>query len=456
MPLSDFYIHGLKLTALAALLACANAHAQSDAAIALERQSDAAFQQVLQQPQNLSLWSTYADLLIKQGNYEGGVAALERLLLEPDAKPELRVDVAVLYYRMASYAYAQTLLTTALEDPRLQGDKRALAQALVADIAKRLQTSQLTGAVTFGLRRQSNAMFRTDSSQVTVAGASVPYTLRPEANTDATLGLRLRHRYDLDAQNSAAILTNFGAYLINYSNSAGSQITANPTKPYDLLALDLSTGVQFKPLPSDFQNLTLRPHVIWSNVLAQGKQYISNQGVGLDASWQVSERTLVDFTLDAQRRTFANRIDIPTADLLNGRLTNLRGRVAHELAAGHNLSADVALRSNRTGRDFYNSDSQELRVTYALSYASPLADGSQWTTSVYAGALRRSYGAPDPAVSATQNRQDSESRFGINHLVPITPLWALLFGFEQARNNANFANFNYKNTTLSGTVIRSF
>ena len=456
MPLFHPDSRGCKLSAVIALFICANANAQSDAAIALERQSDAAFQQVLQQPQNLALWSIYADLLIKQGNYEGGVAALERLLLEPDANPDLRVDIAVLYYRMASYVYAGTMLQTALKDPRLQGDKRVLAEGLLVDISKRLQTSQLTGAVTFGLRRQSNAMFRTDSTQVTVAGASVPYTLRPEANTDASLGLRLRHLYDLETQNSAAIVTNFGAYLVNYSSSAGSQIQASPTKPYDLLALDMSSGVQFKPLPGKLQGVILRPHVLWSNVLAQGKQYIGSQGLGLDASWQVSERTLVDFTLDGQRRTFATRIDIPNADQLNARLTNLRARLAHELAPGHNLSGDYIMRRNRAGRDFYNSDSHELRVTYAVSYASPLADGNSWTTSVYAGALRRTYGAPDPAVSATQKREDSETRFGINHLVPITPVWSLLFGFEQARNQANFANFNYKNTTLSGTVIRSF
>ena len=81
MPLLNLVLHSranclacasFKLSALCALFACANAAAQSDAAIALERQSDEAFRQVLQQPQNLALWSVYAELLIKQGNYEGG------------------------------------------------------------------------------------------------------------------------------------------------------------------------------------------------------------------------------------------------------------------------------------------------------------------------------------------------------------------------------------------------
>ena len=456
MALSDFHHCGFKITALLAALSCANAHAQSDAALSLERQSDAAFERVLQQPQNLSLWSTYADLLIQQGNYEGGIAALERLLLEPDAKPDLRVDVAVLYFRLASYAQAGEMLQTALNDARLVGEKRALADALLIDVNKRLKTSQLSGAAIFGLKRQNNAMFRTDAAQITVAGAPVANTVRPEGNTDASLGLQLRHFYDLEAQNSAGILTNFSAFLINYSNSQGSTIVAAPTKPYDLMVFDLSTGVQFKPMPSAIADITIRPHVILTNVLAQGKAYISNQGLGLDASWQVNERTLVSATLDTQQRTFASRIDVPTADLLGGRANNLRVNLAQDLGGGHTLSTSYAMRNNGAGQVFSKSQSHELRMTYGLSYASPLANGANWITSVNASVLRRTYGGPDPAVSATQTRHDSETRFGITHVIPITPVWAMIFGLEYARNQANFANFNYKNTSLSGTVIRSF
>ncbi len=458
MPLANFYIRRFKPSAAVALIFCANAFAQSDANPSLERQSDEAFRQVLQQPQNLGLWSAYSRLLVEQGNYEGGIAALERLLLEPDASPSIRVDVGALYYRLASYAQAEAVLRSALNDPRLPADQRALATSLLADIAKRSQLSQLSGAATFGLRHQSNPMFRTDSSQVTSGGALVatPANQNVESNTDVNLGLRLRHFYDLEAQNSAAILSNFGAYLSKYASSGGREIVASPTRPYDLTVLDFSTGVQFKPFPADWQGLTIRPHVLWSNVTAQGKQYFSSQGLGLDASWRFTEHTLLDLTIDSQRRDFAARIDVPDAARLDGRVESLRARVAHELAAGQTVSADYAMQRNRAGRDFYNSESHEIRVTYAVSYASPIAGGNTWTTSVYAGALRRSYGAPEPAVSATIARRDRESRVGVNHFVPLTPVWSILFALEHARNNANFTNFNYKNTTLSSTVIRSF
>jgi hypothetical protein len=458
MPLVNFAARRPGLLAALTLLLCANAFAQSNNNPSLERQIDEAFRQVLEQPQNLPLWSAYSRLLISQGNYEGGIAALERLLLEPDPSPSLRVDIGVLYYRLASYAQAEAMLRSALADGRLPADQRGLAEALIADIAKRSQPSQLSGAATFGLRHQSNPMFRTDSAQITSGNVLVPTPANqgPESNTDANLGLSLRHFYDLERQNSAAILSTFGAYLSKYASSGGSQIVANPTRPYDLTVLDFSTGVQFKPLPADWQGLTIRPHVLWSNVTAQGKQYINSHGLGLDATWRFTERTLLDLTIDSQRRDFEARIDVPDAARLDGRLDSLRARLAHELGAGQTLSADYAFRRNRAGRDYYNSESHEITARYAVSYASPIAGGSNWTTTIYAGALRRSYGAPDPAVSTTTTRRDREMRVGVSQFVPLTPAWSLLFALEHARNSANLTNFSYKNTTLSSTVIRSF
>lgn len=126
MPLPIFYSCSRRFSAVFALFACAHASAQTDATQTLERQSDEAFRQVLQQPQNLSLWSSYSQLLVRQGNYEGGIAALERLLLEPDASPSLRVEIGVLYYRLASYSMSEAMLRKALEDARLPGDQRLL------------------------------------------------------------------------------------------------------------------------------------------------------------------------------------------------------------------------------------------------------------------------------------------------------------------------------------------
>ncbi len=448
----------LTLAGIAGLVMCANVAAQTAATVPLDRQTEEVFRQVFQQPQDLSLWSKYAQLLVQAGNYEGGIAALERLLLNPDASPDIRVDIAALYFRLESYAMSEAMLNQALADGRLQGEKRAFAQSLLAAVAKRNQRSQFSGSVSFGMRHQTNPMYRTDSAQVLSAGVlgPLPANQQPQSDNDVSVGLRIQHAYDLEMQNSAAIVSGAGAYLADYRSATGSQLVASPTAPYDLLVLDLNTGVRFKPAPEAIAGLTIRPHVLLSNVTAQRHEYLRNQGLGIDLVWQQQERTQYALTFDGQERRFANRIDVPSAAQLDGRLYNLRGRVSHEVRPGHMLTTEALFSRNRTSSAVNDFDSQEVRVTYALSYASPMSNGGYWNTAVWLGSLNRSYGAADPTVNPAEKRKDREWRVGVGHTMPLAPAWSLTLSVEHSRNRGNMPNFQYKNTSFSGVVVRSF
>lgn len=450
--------HRLALGGVLGLFVCAGATAQTDSSVSLERQTDEAFRQVLQQPQNLSLWSKYAQLLVEAGNYEGGIAALERLLLDPQAPPELRVDIAALYFRLGSYAMAEGMLRQALADSRLQGEKRELAAALLADVLKRNRRNQFSGSVVLGVGYQTNPMYSTDEDEVLAGGVRIPADddLDPDDDTDFSLGLRVQHLYDLDLQNSAAFASTFGAHWVNYSSSSGSELEANPTEPYDLLVLDLTTGLSFKPMPAGAAGLTMRPHVIVSNVTAQQHQYLSNLGLGLDVGWRPNERTLFEFTLDGQERNFADRVDVPEADDLDGPWYGVLARFSRELRPGQVLAGEYAWRRNRTDQDFYDYDSHEVRISYSLAYASPFSRGGYWSTTLWGGALNRSYDAADPSIDPDETREDREWRVGISQTVRLTPLWSLLLGADYATNDANLPNFRYENTSLSAAVARTF
>ncbi|RZJ25839.1 MAG: hypothetical protein EOO54_04985 [Haliea sp.] len=412
----------------------------------------------MDQPEDLTLWSKYAQLLVQAGNYEGGIAALERLLLDPATLPGVRLEVAALYFRLGSYAMAETMVRTALADSRLQGEQRTLAVALLADVQKRNQRSQLSGNFVFGLRHQTNPTYRTDRGQVFSAGVLGPLAAdqRPDAGNDLNLAVRLQHQYDLDLQNSAMIASTFGAALVDYRSSSGSRLEAGLNRPQDLGLLEFTTGVQFKPFPSAVSGLTLRPHILLSYLSAQRHELFNARGLGLDLAWRPNERTLLEMTLDGQERDFESRVDVRDAGLISGRLYGLRARLSRELVPGQVITGEVAARRNRTERDFYDYDSQEVRITYAFSYPSPVAKGGWWTTAVWLGGLRRSYDGPDAVVSAIETRKDREFRFGVSHTVPITPAWSLMFMADHARNSANLPNYRYKNTSVSGAIVRTF
>lgn len=360
--------------AVLGMLLCSSALAQGDASVALERQTDEAFRQLMQQPEDLPRWSRYAQLLVQAGNYEGGIAALERLMQQPDAPAELPLEIAVLYYRLGSYVMAESLIERALADTRLSPAHRSTALALQADVKRRNERSRFSGSAQIGLRHQSNPTYRTGDTQVLAGGTLVtlPAEQRPKSGTDASVSLRAQHLYDLETQNSATVSTNFGVYLDKHRSSSGSTLVANNTRPYNLALLDLNTGIEFKPDPAGMPGLTLRPHVLLANLSAQQHQYLRNTGVGIDVGYRTDERTLAELTVDTQRRRFADRIDVPNARDLNGRMSGIRGRLVRELAPGRVLTTELGYRTNSTDRAFNDLKQYEGRVTYSLAYASPV------------------------------------------------------------------------------------
>jgi tetratricopeptide (TPR) repeat protein len=431
-------------------LACTTAWAQTPGNQPLERQVDEAFRQSFRAPADGDATARYARLLTQSGNFEGAIAALERLLLDPNASPSVRVELGVLYYRLDSHDMAASLLNRALADPRLDPALRSQVQALLKDIEQRTRVSRLDGQVTLGLRAQTNPSSRTSSDTVLTGGASVavPANLQPKSDTDVQLGLRLNHEYDLGRQNEATLVSTLAAQIVKFSSSSGSTLQAGgQVAPYNLALLDVSTGLRFKPLASA-PNLSIRPHLIAATLAAQGHRYLNNHGVGLDAAYSLGDRTFIDGGYEYRYNDHATRVDVPDANDLDGTSNQLRVRVTRELAPGQLLSGELRTRWQRTRLRLHDMDSQEMRVTYLRSYASPFQGGGLWTTSVWGGVQRRSFDGADPAIDPNTPRRDTELRIGIGQTVPLTAAWSLLMQLEHTTTDSSLPNYDNKNTSL--------
>lgn len=125
----------LVLLAAAALVGCQQPNDPKQAQ--LQREYDAAFQKMLDDPGNMDTLLEYSKIATQTGDYEGAISALERtLLINPDL-PQVQIELAVLYYRIKSYGVADAYLQKALQSPTLTPELRKAAEQLMAKSSKR-------------------------------------------------------------------------------------------------------------------------------------------------------------------------------------------------------------------------------------------------------------------------------------------------------------------------------
>jgi tetratricopeptide (TPR) repeat protein len=425
----------------------------------LRRQVDQAFRAVLLQPGNLDVSYRYAQALISAGNFEGGIAALERMLLDPKASPALRVELAVLYFRLESYDMAASYAQAALADNRLDPALQETARQIARESVSRTAPSQFRASLMIGLRAQSNATAGTSSGTILSAGTAVarPAGTGPQSGFDAVVSGNLEHVWDFGRQDGLSLVSTGLIYGSKYTNAAAYNTRAGKTDPQDLLLAEGTTGLRFVLPSAEATTWTVRPYALLGTSLLNGSQYFTSYGGGLETAYRFDQgRWVVEGGYEARFSDYATRADVREGSQQSGVDHILRGRLTRELAPGHLVSLDISGRDRVTGRDYYDFTGADFRASYYTVYGNPFGwDGQSWTTGFYAGLGMRTYGGPDRAVDPTQTRKDTDMRLGVTTTVPIADQWSVLLQAEYSRNGSNIRNYDYDNALgMIGLVWR--
>lgn len=441
------------MVAMAACLLAAGTAWGQGTSVPSQTEVDQVFREVLANPSSIDTRTKYASLLVRSGNYEGGIAALEGLLLAPDAPANIRLELAVLYYRLGSYAMAESYLREALADPRLDATQKNDAQSLMRDVMERNKPSRLSGMVMLGVKAQTNPTGATDSATILSQDLAVPRdpNFAPKSDTDVHAWALLDHVYDLEQQNEAAITTTLMGYANHYSSVGSYSNEPGYSKPYDLAVVAGSTGVRFKPAPQTQQDWTLRPHLLFGGATANGNSYFTTGGWGVSTEYRMSERLAYGGTYENSRLTYPERNDIANAPLLGGSRQTLRLNSTLETGPNRFLMTEFGYVDHNGNVSYTGYRGPELRLSYVFSFPSPFsATALPWATTLMGSALRRDYRSPDPAVSLLTARQDTEWRVGFINVAPMSRDMAVQFQLEHVNTNSNIPNFSSTNT--SGTL----
>ena len=153
---------GIFLLLATALVGCQSPDPVQKASPELQREYNAAFQKMLNDPGNLDVVMAYAQVATKTGDYEGAVGAYESLLLVDSNLPRVKLELGILYYRLKSYDTSRIYLEGALASPSLPADVRKPAELLLAKMPKQSKSqARLTRKADKGIvMSKSNVVVR--------------------------------------------------------------------------------------------------------------------------------------------------------------------------------------------------------------------------------------------------------------------------------------------------------
>lgn len=407
----------------------------------------ASFAAMMAEPSNLDKAFAFASAAIQVGEFEGAVAALERMLIINPNLPRVRLELGVLYYRLGSFEVARTYLAGALEAKDMPAEVRQRAERVLAEIDRQRNPSKFTGSVMGGMRFQTNANAAPSRGEVRVGGIDALLTNQFQASSDFNVFLagNLLHLYDLGAQSGDAIDTRVAFYGARQFERVD----------VDLLYASLSTGPRLAIAPGSIDGLTLRPNLgVEFVTLGEHREYFSFGG-GVTADKRIA-RGQVSASVDWRRRLYHDSTTRPFNSLRDGNELALRIGIDREITPW--LAASAGAGYTRffapQGYNAYGewSVSVGLLATYDLFGFVP---GRATTLMLNAAFLYADYNEADPNIDPASVRQDREWRLSATLNVPVIDDISIVGQVGASLRGSSLPNYRYTNVyTMIGVALR--
>lgn len=401
-------------------------------------------------PSDSARLAAFANAATRIGNFEAAIGALESILIQRPDLPLVRLELGVLYFRVAAYAAAQFNIQRAL-DQGLDGANRERGEEFLAAAIERQNGRTLRGSVGFGFGWDSNPSARTSSEAIwgvvfdgADEGTLIPADLLGKEEGDLNLyGFGdLLWREDMGNQWGETWDTTVKGFgRGQFDEDIGSLFYGRAT-----------TGPRLAVMPGSSDNFFFRPY-IESDFVALDEGFNS---ASLGTGGTLSKRFSIGLTLAAdggfKHRWMLNGEEEDNANVYDG-----------SLRAIFSLTEDVTL---TTKIGYERVDAEE---GYS-SHAGLIAGGSvnwrynapfdltdyPWELDFTGEWHQRNYDDPDPLVLPGVSREDDEFRLVARNTVGLSRSWFLFIEGGTTWVESNIENYTYDNQFVSGGAIFRF
>lgn len=405
---------------------------------------DAAFQDTLRNPTDPPTLVRYADLAVQVGDIEGAISALERLLLIEGDQPRVKLELGVLYYRLGSYEAARTYLESARGSGAASPEVKDRAGQYLKEVDSKVSKSQFSGDLLFGLGYSTNANSGSGGATQTFGATAITNPNVSQRPDFSVVGAAtLRHRYDLDRQDSGALESELSFYTARQFQVSEANVTL----------VEFTTGPRSSPFDSGLlDEMTVRPMLTGRYVGVQDQVSYWAWGAGMEATTPIGPQINGILSVFGRRREFLNNPNAPTNNQSSGNegvgVLDLRVELTSymTMSFGANFTKFVAESFPQSYTEFGFGTGLEVR------FADPLRiNGRTWSATASLSMAQAAYAAPDQTVNSLVARNQNDVNLGLILTIPLDDSLALIGQANYTQRTASLSIYAYEAfTTLVG------
>jgi tetratricopeptide (TPR) repeat protein len=411
----------------------------------IEQQYDEAFRAMYRDPSNIQISLDYAKIAALAGDLEGAIGALERVLLYNPQLEQVQFELGNLYYRLGSYAAAESWYSRALAGD-LDAEDRVIAQRDLAEIADQTRHSRLSGVLTTGISHQSNANAGPVAA-ASILGVNAQPGPRAKADSNVFASASLAHSYDLDRQNGDVWETRGTFYATRQFRQHALNVSL----------AEIDSGPRFFLNGLEDTSTSLRPYLIGTLFGLGNSLYFGGGGAGLGYTTTLLPALTLETAGELRGFGFHNFAGQPNATDQNGVEGLARVGLAYALSDKDQITTQFVAAKYEAAKSFESHSEYDLIAGYSHRFDAPWAWSDQpWTASLSAGRTWRPYRQPNPQISRTVARSDREWDLGASLQLGLSERWFALSQVAQVWAGSSLPDFRYHNTTVSLAVGYAF
>ena len=402
-------------------------------------------------PGNVDLALAYVTLAGAEGDAEGAISTLERLLMFSPHLARLNFQLGLLYHQLGSTDAATAYFEAAAAAPDT-------TPAITVQIARLLGRPEpaATGAsgyekpqgmIMLGMRYQTNANGGAGTASVDLNGINFLLSdaamADPDSNAFAAASYHVSapvspegDRLDVDASAYGSL---YGKH--DELNTTAAEIQIGPN--FDLKRLSLPGA-------------RLGVYALGGAVGLKGVPYLYTAGLGTVLTAAIDSQTQARVRLEGRDNFFVDSTDRPGVSDMSGWRVRLTGDVRRQVSPGVLVYGALYAERVAAVAGSYADWEWGGSAGTVISIKSPIAAlPAKWSLDLSAGALQRLFDAPDFGESSDR-RVDREAFAQAALTVPVADGWSAVTTLGYRRSFSKFDLHSYDNASVSLAVTKGF